>query len=545
MLLILPTALVFTAAVLNYARGPYWISYNSDPEYLYLLSSLSLAESKQVETTKNPGTTIQILGAATLKIAHALDFSEKNNLEFDVLKSPEFYLTVINVVLVTFNTLMLFIVGWTAFSLTKNIWLSLLLQLSPFLSITTLNYSLCHVSPEPFLLFSSLLFSLILVKMAFSKDLSKSAHWYMIALALVSGFGVATKFTFAPLLIIPLMILPKLRNKICFLVLTVLSFVLWTWPIISRYEILFDWCYSVLTHVGYYGEGSPGIISPVVYLQNILFLLGIDPLFFLIGGFATVVIIMLGWSFVGGDKAARKALRQDISFRILMAVTVAQLCAVLIIAKHPADRYLLPVLNFSGLMLFLIFIYLRRIDYLNRLNLKKAVLFAGIFLVFLSALRINDIKNMFIQKLQIKQATLAVHRKMETGYKDYLKVYFVFISSSPISALAFGNYFIANGVYSEALQKIYGEANFYNLFNGKFQTWNGEFSIEDVILKGHGSKVVFLCPPLVKYGDKIACSTGSILYLRDVLKGRYETIYALDGIQIMWGEKFQPIQPSP
>ena len=58
-LLILPAALVFTAAVLNYARGPYWISYNSDPEYLYLLSSLSLAESKQVETTKNPGTTIQ------------------------------------------------------------------------------------------------------------------------------------------------------------------------------------------------------------------------------------------------------------------------------------------------------------------------------------------------------------------------------------------------------------------------------------------------------------------------------------------------------
>jgi hypothetical protein len=429
--------------------------------------------------------------------------------------------------------------------LTKNIWLSLLLQFTPFLSITTLNYGLSHISPEPFLLFSSLLFLLILVKMVFSKDLSKSAHGYMIALALVSGFGMATKFIFAPLLIIPLMILPKLRNKICFLVLTVLSFVLWTWPIISRYEILFDWCYGVLTHVGYYGKGSSGIISPGVYFQNILFLLGIDPLSFLIGGFSTVVILMSGWSFAGGEKAARKAFRQDISFRILMAVTVAQLCAVLIIAKHPADRYLLPVLNLSGLMLFLIFIYLRRIDYLNRHNLKKAVLFAGIFFVLISVMRINDIKNMFIQKMQIKQEALAIHRRMETGYKDYLKVYFVFISSSPISALAFGNYFIADGVYSEALQKIYGEANFYNLFNGKFQTWTREFSIEDVILKGHGSKVVFLCPPLVKYGDKIACSTGSILYLKDILRGQYETIYALDGIQIIWGKKFQPIQPSP
>ena len=91
-LLILPAILVFTAALLHYANGPYWIGFNSDPEYLYLVNSLALAESKETPTTGNPGTTLQMLGAATLKISHALDFSEKDSLEISVLKNSEYYL---------------------------------------------------------------------------------------------------------------------------------------------------------------------------------------------------------------------------------------------------------------------------------------------------------------------------------------------------------------------------------------------------------------------------------------------------------------------
>lgn len=182
-LLILPAVLIFTAAILHYAQGPYWI--HSDPEYLYLLNSLALTESKQAGTTGNPGTTLQILGAATLKISHALDFSEKDSLEFAVLKNPEFYLTVINIVLVTFNTLLLFILGLVTFNLTKNIWLSLLLQSSPFISNAILTDGLPRISPEPLLLFTGLLFALILLKMAYDNNLSKSSHWYMIILALV------------------------------------------------------------------------------------------------------------------------------------------------------------------------------------------------------------------------------------------------------------------------------------------------------------------------------------------------------------------------
>lgn len=571
-LLILPVILVFTAALLHYANGPYWIGYNSDPEYLYLVNSLALAESKETPTTGNPGTTLQMLGAATLKITHVLNFSVNDSLEYSVLKNPEYYLTVINIILIIINTCLLFIIGLRVFTLTKNIWLSLLLQFSPFLFNGTLTQCLSRISPEPLLLCAGLLFLLILVKMVFNKDLSKSTHWYMIALALVSGFGMATKLTFVPLLIIPLFVLPKLRNKIGFLFMTGISFVLWTWPIIPQYKTLFEWYYRTLTHTGYYGLGNVGIINLEVYLENMIFHFLCNPLFFLIWFFAVGFILRFIWF-----SATRKKSWQDTSFRILAAVTVAQLCAFLIVAKYSVDRYLLPALSLSGLMLFLMFVFLKRLDCFSRFEVRKVVLFFAIFFIMISAWRIYDIKNVYAQKLQIKQESLAIYNQLEDEYKNYLKISYSFPSfrsSSPAAALAFGNFFIGNGLYSESLQKIYGENYFYDGLSGIFHTWTKEYSIEDFILKGHSDKAILYGPPLHTHNnnkiiflidsnpyfwkrwlsiedvilkdnsDKLPCRIGSILHLKDVFVGEHEAIYFIEGITMDAG-KFHPFTFSP
>jgi len=75
-----------------------------------------MAESKQVFYTDHPGTTLQILGSAVLKIAHALDLSAKDSLSFAVLRNPEFYLTVINGVLISLNAILLFMIGRVTFN---------------------------------------------------------------------------------------------------------------------------------------------------------------------------------------------------------------------------------------------------------------------------------------------------------------------------------------------------------------------------------------------------------------------------------------------
>ncbi len=534
-LLILPAALVLTAALFHYAQGPYWISYNSDPEYLYLLNSLALTEFRQTGTTGNPGTTLQILGAITLKISHALNLSGKDSLVFAVLRNPEYYLAVINIVLVTLNALLLFVLGLVTFHFTKSIWLSLLLQLSPFLSDAMLTNGLPRVSPEPLLLFTGLLFVWTLLTMAYDNTVSKSSHWYMIILALISGFGAATKLTFIPLLIIPLLVLPKLRHKIGFFFLTGLSFVLWTWPVASQYKALLSWYYKILTHTGYYGLGTPGITDAGIYLQNIMNMFLRNPLFFLILFLSAGFVLMFGLPFSGKEKAPKINPWQDIFFRILAAVTSAQLLAVLIVAKHYTDRYLLPVMSLSGFMLFLVFAYLRRVDYFSRVNMKKLAVIVGMMLVIGGAWRIVGIKNIFIQNLHIREEALAVNQILENEYKDYLKIS-IYRCSSPICALAFGNFYVNNALYSEALQKIYGDAYFFNGLNnganGSFHTWTRVFPMDNIILSGHKDKIILQGSPPRYLGDTIASRAGLMLNLRDLFGGEYETIYAIAGFKI-------------
>jgi hypothetical protein len=539
LLLILPSILALTAASLWYTQGPYWISNNSDPEYLYLLNSLAMTQSEQTGTTGNPGTTLQMLGAAVLKITHSLDLSEKDNLEFAVLKNPEFYLTVINIVLVAFNVLMLFILGLITFHVTKNIWLSLLLQFSPFLSNTLLTDSLPRVSPESLLLCTGLLFVLILIKMAHDKNLPESANRYTIILALVSGFGVATKLTFIPLLIIPLLIFPKLRNKIGFLILTGLGFILWTWPVISQYKILIGWYYKILTHTGFYGFGNPGILDTGIYLRNIINMLLLNPLFFLILVFSIGFILISGLSFAGKDKPGRKNPWHDIFFRLLVAVTLAQLFAVAIAAKHFIGRYLLPVMSLTGFMIFLIFVYLRQLDCFKRVSIKKIYMLAGVIILMGFSWRIADIKSLITWHMQIRNEAFAINQILDNEYKDYLKIR-VYRCSSPVCALAFGNFYVNNGLFSESLQKIYGDVYFFNELNsganGNFHTWTSGLS-EDNVLKENGSKIIFQGSPLRYLGDTLVCKTGSIVHLKDILGGEYETIYALAGYAVTKAEE--------
>lgn len=562
-LLILPTILVLTAVFLRYTLGPYWIGYNCDPEYVCLIQSLALAESKETSATVHPGTTLQMLGAASLKITDALDLADKDSLEMSVLKKPEFYLNIINIVLIFFNVVILFIIGIVSFKLTSNIWLSLLIQFSPFISIETLTQGLIRIAPEPLLLFTCLLFSLILIKMIFSES-SKSAHGYMIALAFASGLGMATKVTFAPLLIIPLLALPKFRIKLLYLFFTGLFFVLWTWPIISQYEILFNWYYQILRHTGYYGLGESGIIDSGIYFREIANLLLRNPLFFIIWLFSAGFILMSVWPLTSERETSKKSAWDETSFRILFAVVVAQLCLILMTAKHPPDRNLLPALSLSGFSLFLIFLYLQRMDYFQSLNVKTIVIFTSIFFILSGVWRIIDMRTIFILNFPIQQEAFTINQLLKSKYKDFYKISYYYPdhrSSSQVDALAFGNFFITNGLYTESLQRIYGEAYFYNTLNGQFHTWTKKLPIEDIILSGQGNKIIIHGPLLREstaflistidsnpdswkrwlsikdfsmnnYIEKTPYRIGSILHLKDVFGGVHQSIYTIEGITV-------------
>ncbi len=102
---------------------------------------------------------------------------------------------------------------------------------------------------------------------------------------------------------------------------------------------------------------------------------------------------------------------------------------------------------------------------------------------------------------------------MDNELKDYVQIAYdipSFGASSVPAALAFGNFFIAEGMYSDLLRKIYKDFYFFDSSNGRFYSWTQEFSCDEILSKGLKRGVIFYGPPLRFYGDKLICFNRAV-----------------------------------
>src|SRR5476649_1503639 len=86
--LLIPALTGLCVCALRCARGPHWFAANLDPDYCYLLNSVSIAELNAPGHYHHPGTTVQMAGACVVRIAHLL--TGTGTLRQDVLSAPEF-----------------------------------------------------------------------------------------------------------------------------------------------------------------------------------------------------------------------------------------------------------------------------------------------------------------------------------------------------------------------------------------------------------------------------------------------------------------------
>jgi hypothetical protein len=490
--LLLPLLLVITAIFLNHARGPFWLGTNLDPEYVYLLNSTNLANIKGVGHIDHPGTPVQILGAVTLRVVYFFNFSAKDNFHTDVLKRPEYYLKAISTVMVILNALMLLALGGFTFMLMGNIWLSLWLQLVPFLSITLLQFGLTRVTPEPLLLFSSVLMIIMMVLWAHvipGADNGKTLEhtFIIIFFGLITGFGIANKITFFPMMAIPLIIVPRLRNKFFYLVISAVSFVIFTLPIIRMYPRFFDWIHNLLTHSGHYGGGPSQLIATDKYIKNMKQLLVNNPFFSIV--LALAVVIVMAGLFI---PKLRNISISNIYFKCLAAAAAAQAAGLLMVSKHSASHYLLPGLTLSGVMVFFIFFYLKHVLDHFGIDLKYLV-FPLVFLLAVSLILINppwQIKRTIDRLNSIKEKSLALHQHVKDNYKDYAKIYY-YRSSSPEYALKFGND-LSRSYHSQGLEQLYRNVYFYDIWTKRFAGFDYNRRIPfKTIREKYGNQILF------------------------------------------------------
>lgn len=456
LLLALPAALVSAALSVRDARGPAWLSGNLDPTYPYLMNSLNVANLHRPFHTDHPGTTVQVAGGLIIRSLNPLAGEEETARE--VLSRPEHYIRLISNCLIIFYAVCMVAAGLAALVVTRNAALAMLFQATPFISMTTV-LALTGVRPEPLLAALSLLFaSALLLTLRF--EVSGRPHLYALVFGLLFGLGMASKVSFAPLAIIPLLLLPGFRIRAEFCAASVATFLLAVFPILTpvlvRNSLGF---YSrILTHTGRYGEGERGLVDLRKFAPAALDLVAGDWLFFSLVAAGTLLL-------VHGLKSGRP---RGATHKALLAATVCALFQLVVVAKHPGAHYLTPALGLAGcypLLLCAAFSPRGRAGSRARARAAAAVI---VLLTFVQAARLYELRAALAESAREQ---LAVREKVDREFRGEIVVNYYSSSSLPY-ALKFGAEF-SNNIYGSILEGLYPGHFFYNLWMGGFSDFVG------------------------------------------------------------------------
>jgi 4-amino-4-deoxy-L-arabinose transferase-like glycosyltransferase len=432
-----------------------------DPGYAYLMNSLNLANLRRPYFFGHPGTPVHEVGAVVIRLMNL--GSSKAAMTQNVLRDPERYITAINGVLVVFCGLCVLIAGYVALDVTGSLFAALLIQATPFVSVTTLA-GLTSARPEPLMIgVAMLIVAVTLLTLKFGAD--RHSLRYAIAFALLVGIAVAAKVSFAPVALLPLIILPSRKSRLWFLLATAVVFLVSIIPILSPPLVreMIAFMFNLASHTGRYGSGQAGFIDPSSYVSAATKLVRDDALFFIIMAVG-VVVLALKSKFQSLGTARR---------RILIAVTAAQLLQLLLVAKHPHSRYLIPGLALAGLNLVLL------ADAFAE-KLPAAFRWAPALLIGLTIAGVQfwTSGNLFRelrsdQRIQ-SEAYAAVNRQFPN-----VPVVTYYTASSPYYALAFGEEWGGN-LFGAELQKLYPNQFFYNPWTRKFSDFTGPKNMDQV-----------------------------------------------------------------
>ncbi|MCW8951575.1 MAG: hypothetical protein OQK53_02610, partial [Rhodospirillales bacterium] len=447
-------------SLLRGTAGPFWHWFSIDPNWRYLLDSLSLLDFVPPGNVDHPGTPIQWMGALTIKAMHP--FAGATETTDLVLADPDHYLRAILSVFTVFVASAILLAGLVADRVFRSISLALLVQAGPFLSRVIIGNAI-DVKPVPMLI-ATVLILLSLVMLAISDGMmGRRRDRFAVGFGVIAGFGVALKVTAAPIFVMPLFLLGRLRPILIYGVVSLLAFLLFVSPMISEMDRFFDWMLKVAMGSGAYGGGDATIINTDTYLASVYKLFSRPvmwaPLALSLG--------VLGWNW----KRARSGRGTSrMAVRAVAGVVVAQFVSVLIIAKHPSAHYVVPVMVFSGFSLALALHVIGGWREADGKPAKPWSIFIWVLLAVLLASRVNSFPKLDRELTEKRTAAEA----MDSGRFDQCLRVSTLFASSKAFAFSYGDY-IAQGRFSERLNAILPKNDYWFVgFKNEFRNAAGE-----------------------------------------------------------------------
>lgn len=324
---------------------PYY-SWAIDPEFPYLVNGLNVAllEFNRIGHFDHPGTPFQLFNGIAIRLIHI--FSGDAPLTQDLFNRPEHYLKGINLLLVILQaclTLAIAIIGRNRGVKTLHL---LILQAGLLFSDMLLSIS-ARAIPERWFVITTTLFVLTYLQHAYQyKNPVRFAIWS----GVVMGMGLATKFNYLPLLLLPLFILRHNKLRAIYAGATAASFFVFILPIINRFKEYREFITSIAKHDGIYGGGEPRVINPESFRQGLSSIFQHTPeLAIWIGIIAAALIVSLYYL------KKRHTGSYALIFGGFLAIILLQL---VIVAKHYKAVYMAPLHSLYGFILFTISLFL-------------------------------------------------------------------------------------------------------------------------------------------------------------------------------------------
>ncbi len=343
LLLLLPMLYFITGAYFHEVNGLYSVR-GTDPEYIYFINGLSLANGKtEIGNIDHPGIPYDYIMAASLRMTH---FFRDTSLPFtsDALTNADLYLRMANLTIIILTVFLLLFAGYATLTITGNLWYALLVQFSPF--ATEMVYgNIGRLPTESLIVLPVILLTLVILKVIRDNN-GITTRRELLLLAACSTLALSLKLTIAPLLIIPFFLVKPLKNKVLFLFLVTVFFLLFAWPVTIQLDYFFGWVKSLFLHSGQYGEGEKEIVKLETLWPNMVSLYRVNYLFFNI----TAVAALL-WA---ATLLIRKKEKVPGNLHRAMAASLAALLILtLAVGKHFKTTYFVPALMLLPLLVIL------------------------------------------------------------------------------------------------------------------------------------------------------------------------------------------------
>lgn len=479
----LPLLLFLTSLHTIKEREKVWYGAGYDPEYAYLFNSLNIATFKLVGHFDHPGTPMQVYGALVLQ-GSRLFHPVEESLTQAVLSNPEAYLRLLNIATALLTALSIMIAGSFILRRTENLWYALILQLIPFISGFILYNAFARITQEAMLMIASLALAAALVDWLVNSTPEKESG-YIKAFGIISGFGMASKILFAPLLLIPLLLLSNFKDRKRYILFTIGAFVVFTLPVVTLYPNMAWWVVKLFIFTGQYGSGEIGLVDTFSYPQNLWWIIKANPILavlFVAGLFLLIIQFVI--------KRGRQVQTHSKSYRLLGAVVAAIGMGYLIVAKQPKEAYLLPYEMISSVLLILLLFQIGRLHIMKKprpwIPALLTLTFAGTIVP--SGLAAKK-KIYSPDKNPLWETSWLA---TEIASPNSIRI-FAHPASSPVAALFFGNAY-SHWRYTGILKKLYPDTYLYNIADDKIVDWDNTPVEADELLKSGNNRILMQGP---------------------------------------------------